>query len=132
MARIAKRESVTAQSFESIVCHAVEAHRFPNAVQAKWGVHPACPREGVGSLSYVGARVRGNHAVVESVVSWQRCAAHASINVKVRAPVAVQSKQAGSESCVQRGPTSSSRRVIFILVAEWTLTLAGLLRPALT
>ncbi len=50
--------AVRHDSWESIVCHAVEAHRFPKHRPFIPGVHPAS-----GSLSYGRARVRGNHAL---------------------------------------------------------------------
>jgi len=59
---------------QSIVCHAVEAHRFPGHRPFIPEVHPASPRRGEGrSLSSSGARVRGNHAVSSPSSSFASC-----------------------------------------------------------
>ena len=52
------RLAVRHDSWESIVCHAVETHRFPETVHSYREFIPL-----TGSLSYRRARARGNHAL---------------------------------------------------------------------
>lgn len=64
--------------YQSIVCHAVEAHRFPGRRPFIPEVHPTSPRSGEGgSLSSSGARVRGNHAVSSPSSSFASCSVSA-------------------------------------------------------
>ncbi len=68
------------------MCHAVEAHRYPVRRPSKMGEF--IPQVGVSDMS--GLALKGNHAVSESV-SPGNDALLRIINVKVRAPAAVQS-----------------------------------------